>query len=164
MLKKILFALIFIVVGGVLGGIGATTYSGYYFVRGMFMLQDNDIIRMEIAATDAYFNESPEVAIWAMERYLDFFNEVVEQRITAIETTKDRSKDFFIVTPGERWISYVRLALLYEKTGNDAKAAQCFQAAADIKGWDIEKCKEPMIELIRKLDERVLSPNEEPTD
>jgi len=152
--KKLALIVLGLLVGIIIGGIATMAYVGFSLSRGMFMLQDTDIIRVEDAATQAYLNESPEIGIWAIENYLDFFESVINQRTAAVEETNKQPQDaFFIADPKSRWISYVRLGILYEKTGNESKRDESFQRAAELSGSNAdEDVNEQMIKFIKKLD------------
>ena len=92
--KKIVLFALGLLTGCVIGSIIVMAFYGYRLSRGMFMLQDMDIVMAEDSATEAYLNESPEIGIWALENYFDFFNVVIEQR-TENQTT-DEVENFFI--------------------------------------------------------------------
>ena len=156
MLKKLGFIVLGLLVGIIIGGVGTMAYAGFGLSRGMFMFQDADIIRAEDVATQAYLNESPEIGIWAIENYLNFFESVIKQRTASAKEASDKAQSvFFIATPESRWITYVRLGLLYEKVGNLTKKDEAFQTAAEILGRKTEKEKinDYMINVVKKLDE-----------
>ena len=157
MLKKLGLIALGLLVGIIIGGVGTMAYAGFGLARGMFMLQDTDIIRAEDAATQAYLYESPEIGIWAIENYLDYFESVIEQRTEAIEDTPDEEQSVFLIaTPESRWISYVRLGLLYEKVGNIEKKQESFEKAAGLFGRKIEDnaVEEYMTKLVKELDNK----------
>ena len=140
MLKKIVLFVLGFLAGCIVGGILVMAYCGYTLSRGMFMLQDADILRAEDTATQAYLDESPQIGIWALENYLDFFDAVIEQRTAAIDKMKDEAQSVFpVADPKSRWIGYVRLGLLYEKSGNVPKKDESFQKAAEIFGRKVEE-------------------------
>lgn len=155
MLKKLGLIALGLLVGIIIGGVGTMAYAGFGLAHGMFMLQDTDIIRAEDAATQAYLNESPEIGIWAINNYLDYFESVIYQRTEAIEKTNKQAQEVFLIAdPKSRWISYVRLGLLYEKLGNDAKKKESFEKAADLFGQEVKDgtVEEYMTKVVKQLD------------
>lgn len=154
MLKKIILFALGLLTGCVISSIIVMALYGYRLSRGMFMLQDMDIIMVGEAAREAYLSEDPEIGIWALENYLGFFNVVIEQRTT--NQTTDEVEDFFVLaTPGLRWTSYIRLGLLYEKVGNEKKRDESFQEAGKLfkEEYDASKNIERMIKFVNKQDE-----------
>jgi hypothetical protein len=159
MLKNIGLVISGLLVGIVIGCIVTMAYGGCVLSRGMFLLQDGDIIQLEEAATEAYLHQSPEVGIWAIENYLSFFDSVIERRTVAIADEQGESTDdvFILATPKLRWISYARLALLYEKTGKLTKRDDCFQKAVEILGPKKEgeqESREIMFKVVKEWDEK----------
>jgi hypothetical protein len=153
MIKKIGFALLFILIGIITGGVSVSALYGYKLSRVMFFLQEADIVRVEEAASEAFEKESPEVGIWALEFYLDFFDEIIKQRLSSVENETDNEKDVFLITnPKDRFFNYAKLALLYDKIGNEAKRDDNLRKAAE--GWgkaDDEKYKEDLLECMEKM-------------
>jgi len=158
MLKKIgLIALAFLA-GILLGGVGTMAYSGYTLAHGMFILQDMDLSRAEDSATQAYLNESAEVGIWALEHYLDFYEAVIKQRTEAIEGTSEEAKKVFLFAdPNLRWVTYIRLGILYEKVGDMSKRDISFEKAKELFGAkaEDENINEQMIKIVKKFDEKI---------
>ena len=102
MLKKFELVFLGLLVGLILGVLMPWIYWSNVWeqhIQKMFMFQDRDIMVLELAATEAYLNESPEVGIWALENYLTFFDGVIEER-TVEENNKrpDKEKTYFIFT------------------------------------------------------------------
>lgn len=157
MLKKLGLVALGLVVGLLIGGVGVMAHYGYSLARGMFMLQETDLVRAEESATRAYLNEPPEVGIWALEDYMAFFEEVIAHRMTAVEEEQDAERDVFLMArPEMRWVSYTRLALLYEKAGNEAKRDEAFQKAAAIFDKEVTEgtVEDYMRKFVQKWDER----------
>lgn len=152
MLRKIIFALVFIVVGALIGGFGAMAYTGYGLAHFMLMVQDMDIARAQEWAFDAYMNEPPETGIWVMEKYLNYFDELIESRWSVAGDKTEKKKLFGLTRPESRWIDYVRLAILYETIGDMENRDQCIQKAVEIRGVVGENIDEIMINMVRKLD------------
>ena len=151
MLKKLGLVAIGFLVGFIVGGLGVMAYSGYTLAQGMFMLQDMDLSRAEDTATQAYFNESAETGIWALENYLDYFETVIGQRTESVDEPKSV---FLLVDPHLRWISYVRLGLLYEKKGDMAMRDKTFEKAVTLLGLKAEDTNiNEMINAVKKHDE-----------
>ncbi|MCD6175214.1 MAG: hypothetical protein J7K65_05530 [Planctomycetes bacterium] len=100
-------------------------------------------------------DKSPQIGIWALENYLDFFNAVIDQRTDEIDKTTNEAQSVFMFTdPKLRWISYVRLGLLYEKLGNETKKDESFQKATEIFGRKVKEGKvdDFMIKVVEGLD------------
>jgi len=152
MLKKIGFALLFVFIGIIIGGALVSALYGYKLSRMMFILQETDIMEVEEAANDAFEKESPEVAIWALEFYLDFFDEIIKQRSSAVENETDNEKDvFLIVNPKDRFFNYAKLAVLHDEIRNKVKRDESLMKAAEMRGRaDDEKFKEDLLQFMRK--------------
>jgi hypothetical protein len=149
--KTIVFTITGLVIGIGLGIIGSMAYLGRELARGMFMLHDMELVRNENSAIQAYLNESPEVGIWALENYIKAINRVIKER-----EIEDNQQAFFIVQPKVTLrYAHVRLALLYEKTGNDSKRKENFEKAfeyCDSMKIEREHLEKKLIELVAKLD------------
>ena len=150
--KTIAFTIIGLVIGFVigivLGSIGSMTYLGPKVARGMFLLQETELVRNEDSAIQAYLNESPEVGIWALENYM---NQVMKER-----ETEDNKYLFVLIRPKTTLrFAHVRLALLYEETGNDLKRKEnldkAFEYCDSIK-IEREILEKKLIELVAKVD------------
>ena len=149
--KTIAFTIIGLVIGIGFGITGTMAYLGRELATGMFMLQDAELIRNEDSAIQAYLNESPDVGIWALENYIKAMNRVIKERKV------DNNKQYFFMIETEPTLRYahVRLALLYEKTGNDLKRKENFEKAfeyCDSMKIEREHLEERLIELVTKLD------------
>lgn len=153
--KTIVLTIIGLVIGLVigigLGYIGSMAYLGHELARGMFMLHDMELVRNENSAIKAYLNETPEVGIWALENYIKAMNRVIKERKV------DNNKPYFFIIESEPTLrfAHVRLALLYEKTGNDLKRKENFEKAfeyCDSMKIEREHLEEKLIELVAKLD------------
>jgi hypothetical protein len=163
MLNKFRFCFLGLLVGLIIGILVPWIYWAKTFqqhMQKMFIFQDRDIMVLELAATEAYKHESPEVGIWALENYLTFFNSVIEERIVVEEDNEksDGQQTYFIFAdPEDRWISYVRLGLLYEEIGKLAKYEECFQEAATILGakGKGQEGRESMIRAVNLFDEDI---------
>lgn len=153
MLKKIGFAVFFFIVGGAVGIFGTMIYSGCIMARGMFILQEMDIIRAEQIAIHAFEKESAQRAIWATEYYIDFFDSALKERTTALEKESLKQDDVLIVmNPKSKWLHYIRLGLLYEEIGNQEKKEELFRQAAQIHNFpDNDAFKRTMAPLAEKL-------------
>lgn len=149
--KTIVFPIIGLVIGIVLGGIGSMAFFGKSLARAMFMLQEAEVLRNENSAIQAYLNESPEVGIWALENYINSMNQVIKER-----EIEDNQHVFVLIKPTITLrYAHVRLALLYEKTGNDSKRKENFDKAFeyyDSMKIERELLEKRLIELVTKLD------------
>jgi hypothetical protein len=149
--KTIAFTITGLVIGIGLGIIGSMAYLGRELARGMFMLHDMELVMNENSAIQAYLNESPEVGIWALENYIKAMNRVIKERKV------DNNKPYFFMIEPEPTLrfAHVRLALLYEKTGNDSKRKENFEKAFEYcNSMKIERelLEEKLIEFVTKLD------------
>jgi hypothetical protein len=151
MKKTIALTILSFVIGIGLGIIGTIAYSGYELARGMFILQDMELMSDENCAIQAYLNEAPEVGIWALENYIKAIKRVMKERKV------DNNKPYFFMIEPEPTLrfAYVRLALLYEKTGDDSKRKENFEKAfeyCDSMKIEREHLEEKLIEIVTKLD------------
>ena len=149
--KTIAFTILGLVIGIGLGSIGSMAYLGHELAGGMFMLHDMELVRNEDSAIQAYLNEPPEVGIWALESYIKDMNRVIKERKV------EHNKHFFVMIEPEPTLrfTHVRLALLYEKTGNDLKRKENFEKAfeyCDSMKIETELLEEKLIEIVTKLD------------
>lgn len=147
--KTIVFTIIGLVIGLVigigLGSIGSIAYLGPKLAKGMLSLQETELVRNEESAIQAYLNESPEVGIWALENYINSINQVMKER-----EVEDNQHLFFLIRPTMTLrLAHVRLALLYEKTGNDLKRKENLDKAFEYCDSIKEK---KLIELLIKDD------------
>ena len=159
MLKKIGLLVLVFLTGCIVGGIIVMACYGYRLSRGMFVLQDMDIVRSENTATEAYLSELPEIGIWALNNHLDFFDDVIEQRTAG----GDEAENVFIfMEPKLRWLSHVRLGLLYEEIGNEEKSDESFRKAAELFGPELEpgKYDEKMVKIVKEWDKHLESKQE----
>ena len=149
--KTIAFTITGLVIGIGLGSIGSIAYLGRELATDMFMLHDAELIRTEDAAIKAYLNESPEIGIWALENYINTMNRVFKER-----EIEDNQHVFVLLKPKTTLrYAHVRLALLYEKTGNDLKRKENFEKAfeyCDSVKIEREHLEEKLIEIVTKLD------------
>jgi len=152
--KKIIgFTLLGLVIGIVLGCIFTMAYMGPTCAKGMFMLQEAELIRSEDAAIQAYLNESPETGIWALENYINALNRVIKER----EIRNNKHLFLMISTKVTLREAYVRLALLYGKIGNEAKRKENFEKAfeyCDSMNIERELLEERLIQIVTTLDSK----------
>jgi len=151
-MKKIVgFTFLGLVIGIILGNIFTMAYYGHKIAKGMFMLQEVELIRNEDVAIQAYLNESPEIGIWALENYIDAINWFIKER--EVENNKHL---FLMISPKVTLkYAYVRLALLYEKIGNDLKRKENFEKAFEYcNSTNIKKelLEERLVQVVTKLD------------
>lgn len=149
--KTIAFTIIGLVIGIVLGSIGSMAYLGPTLTRAMFLLHETELFRNEDSAIQAYLNESPEVGIWALENYVNTMNQVIKER-----EIEDNQHVFVLIRPKITLrYAHVRLALLYEKTGNNLKRKENFDKAfeyCDSMKIERELLEERLIEVVTKFD------------
>lgn len=151
MKKTIAFTILGLLIGIGFGSIFTMAYYGHTAAEAMFMLQEVELIRNEDAAIQAYLNESPEIGIWAFENYINAINRVIKER--EIENNKHL---FLMISPKvDLKYAYVRLALLYEKTGNDLKRKENFEKAIEYcNSTNVERAllEKRLIQTVTKLD------------
>jgi len=151
MKKTIAFTIIGLVVGIGLGIIFSAAYFGPPLAGSMFLYQEAELVRNEDAAIQAYLNESPEVGIWALESYIKAMNRVIKEREV------EHRKHFFVMIKPEPTLTYahVRLALLYERIGNDLKRKENLEKAFEYSSSmkiERELLEERLIRIVTKLD------------
>lgn len=153
MKKIIVFTFLGLVIGIGLGGIFTMTYYGHKVAKAMFMLQEVELIRNKDAAIQAYLNESPEIGIWVLENSISAINRLIKER--EIENNKHL---FLMISPKATLRdAYVRLALLYEKIGNDLKRKENLEKAFEYcNSTNIERglLEERLIQTVTKLDSK----------
>ncbi len=149
--KTIALTILSLVIGIGIGIIFCIAYFGPKLARSMFILQETELVRNEDSAMQAYLNESPEVGIWALENYINSLNQVIKER-----EIEDNQHVFFMVKPKITLrYAHVRLALLYEKTGNDLKRKENLEKAfeyCDSMKIERELLEERLIEVVTKFD------------
>jgi hypothetical protein len=126
MLKKIGLIILILLVGFGLGWLSNMVYSGYYTARGMFLLQEADLCELGMAAEDAYFHQSPEIAVWALEHYCTAVEKVWEQRASA---TEDKKPFTLLTSDFDLIYAHTRLGKLYGQMGNAEKSQLHFDQA-----------------------------------
>jgi len=149
--KTIAFTITGLVIGIGLGIIGSITYLGRELATNMFILHDMELAMNENSTIQAYLNESPEVGIWALENYIKTMNRVIKER-----KVDNNQPSFMMIRPEPTLrFAHARLALLYEKTGNDLKRKENFEKAfeyCESMKMKRELLEEKLIELVTKLD------------
>lgn len=125
MWKKIGLIILCLAIGCVLGGILSMAYFGHTLATGMLMLQEKEIFKMGEAAEDAYYNQSNEVAVWALENYIKILNELKEERSHA-----EAENPYFILSPDADLVfAHARLGKLYKQMGYVKKSRYHFEQA-----------------------------------
>jgi hypothetical protein len=142
-----------LVAGFALGYIVSMANSGHKVAQGMFLLQEMEVIHMQEAAMQAYFNESNEVAVWALENCVETLNRLTDERSPA-----DVENPFIMLVPDQFFVlSHARLGLLYKKMGEVEKSKYNFDQAISLrkrtkmKAFDNE---ENLIEFLTELDKK----------
>jgi hypothetical protein len=151
MWKKITALLLCFVVGLIVGAFAAWFYTFPNSVRMMFFLQEGEIAQLEDVVVEAYHNEPNDVAIWALETYVDALNRIVNDRIEA-----DADSSYLFLTPDTSFIfAHTRLGYLYQQMGDPNSADFHFKQAlyySDKLGWDCVDSPEVLLEIVEKLD------------
>lgn len=94
MKKTIILSSFPLIIGIGIGFFGFMAYYGSGLAKSMFMFQEMEVIEFEEAAVDAYHNQPPEVAIWALEYNVNSMNTIKEQRASA-----DVENPYILLTP-----------------------------------------------------------------
>lgn len=151
MWKKIGLVVLCLLIGCVLGSILSMAYLGRSISKGMFMLQEEEIFKIGEAAEEAYYNQPNEVAVWALENYVDTLNELKKERNPA--GVKDC---YFLLSPDTDLVfAHSRLGKLYEQMGNAEKSSYHFeQAIACSKNTPLKSIntKENCLRMLDRLD------------
>ena len=135
-------------VGLVIGAIANMGFSTRKTARMMFFLQDMELSQFGAFATEAYLNESPEVGIWDLTNHIKEVNRVLKER---------DNPNLYLVVPVQQYLmeDHVRLALLYEKTGENSKRQEHIEKALEYYRSthpDSEITEERLIEFVLKCD------------
>ena len=158
MKKTIILVLIALVIGFAAGYVIATAFYGYKMASVMFMLQEKEVFEMEEAALQAYHNQPNEVAIWALENYINTLNRVKEERSSA-----GVENPYFLLTPIQSLaFCHARIGQLYEKTGNVEKSNYHFeQAMSHVKNSQMKgiKTEADLIDAINRTDQKLYKVN-----
>lgn len=118
MWKKIVFLVLGIGIGVILGAGLTMAYMGYTAATGMMMVQDAALFSMGESAREAYFHQPREVAVWALEKYIADLDEAIDQRRPA-----KAENSFLLLNPEmELTFSHTRLGKLYGQMGNTEKS------------------------------------------
>ena len=154
MKKTIIFTLLGFVIGLALGYIIAMAFTGYKIASAMLMLQEKEIIEMEEAAVQAYYNEPNEVAVWALENHIKTLNRIKEER-----SSSDVENPYFILIPAQSLVCiHARLGQLYKKMGYAEKSKHNFeQAMSNIENTKLKAIatEEDLVALINRLDKEI---------
>lgn len=150
-LKKALFlTLVVFIIGLVIGFVGTLDYFGHTTATLMLLNQEMEIVEFEGSTVDAYYNQPTEVAIWALENYINTLNRVKEEHALA-----DTEKPYILFSPDRSLaLSHARLVLLYKKLNDPEKCKYHFEmATSQTKGINLSAfdTEEKLIEFIHKL-------------
>jgi hypothetical protein len=153
MLKKIGLVILVAGVGFILGWISNMAYSGYTIARFMLILQDYELATQRQSAEDAYFHQSPEVAVWALEHFCTAVEKVIEQRGSVAD-----SKAFVLLSPEyDLTFSHARLGKLYGQMGDAGKSQYHFdQAVLHAKAANLKaiNTKEDCLKYLEAMDSK----------
>ena len=128
-------------------------YYGHDITNAVFLLQEEEIVKMEEAAHAAYIEEPPAVAVWALENYVDTVERLKQEREAG------RSDNpYLVLTPDASLVmAHARLALLHHNLRDETKSdyhleeAMAHNRRARLAG--IED-KEDLIRLMNNIDNR----------
>ena len=117
-----IIAFVFILILGIfIGAFGAVLYSGQLIANTISVLTFLELSRSEDAAMDASKLDSPETAIWALERHLDLIAELRE-----VDFPEEGILDLQEVT------AHVRLMRLYDSLGKVDEKRKHISKAVEI--------------------------------
>jgi hypothetical protein len=125
MWKKIAIVGLYLVTGFILGSSISIVYATRTMAQAMFMFQETEIFELEEAAEQAYHNQPNEVAVWALENYINALNRLKEQRSSA----KVENLYIFPSTAQSSLLAHARLGKLYKKMNELEKSKYHFEQA-----------------------------------
>ena len=150
MKKTIIFTLLGLLVGLAIGFVVTLAFFGETEATGMLMIQEKELFEMEEAAIEAYHDQPNEVAIWALENYINALNRLIEERgIAEVENPY-----MFLVPVESLAFDHTRVGLLYRKMGNVEKSKYHFeQAMLNIKKTNLKfiKTEEDLINFLKQI-------------
>jgi hypothetical protein len=142
------FTFLAFLAGLIIGAVANMAFSTSKIAKMMFCLQDVELSQFGAFATQAYLNESPEVGIWDLTNHIKEVNRVLKER---------DNPNAYLFVPLQQYLmeDHVRLALLYEKMGdnlrrqdNIEKALECYRSAHHNR----EITEEKLIQVVLELD------------
>jgi hypothetical protein len=150
MWKKVVLAVVCLIIGFISGYIFVMAHEMPPIAKMMFMLQEKEIIEMEDAAKLAYHNESNEVAIWALENYIQTLDKVKKER----SSTKAENPYVILLPTQSLVFAHTRLGQLYKNMGNTEKSKYHFEQAISYAKsikmpWETE---ESLLSVLSELD------------
>ena len=162
-IKRILiFMLIFIL--GTISGVAGTAWLGKVsqgIQTGMeFITLSYLSFELDEATNQYLYSTNIDISIYALEHLIKFNEDFYNRYILTPETKKNSKviKFFDRSLPFDSAVAYVRLGNLYEKKGEQEKAAQCFRKGLKImltqklfEGWKGTKKEIKTVEDIRRL-------------
>ncbi len=112
----------------------------------ILMVQEMEIFQFGQIAEDAYFNQTHEIAIWSLEKYIDVLNRIKRER-----SSMKKERPFWMLAPdAELQISHTRLALIYKKMDNLEKFK--FHIKKGIEALPRMMSEEKLVSFVKKLD------------
>jgi len=155
MKKNIVIFVLGLILGVVFSAAIAILYYTPKLASSMFMLQEKEIVMQGETSYEAYLNDKPSIAIWAIRKHIDSLNRVKEE-LSSAET----DNRYFMLSPDvDLFFAHGRLGILYKKIGNDEKSKFHFKQAISHKNTGKKKIEteEDLIPLISKIDENMKS-------
>lgn len=152
MWKKIVLIFLCLAIGFVLGGIVGGTYFISDMAKCMFMFQEKEIYAIGQAAEKAYYNGPNEVAIWALENYVNTLSELKKER----GNSKTQNPYLLILPDTDLMIAHARLAKLYQRINNIEKSKHHLEQAiscsknSKLGGFSTEKDFSKMLDALDK--------------
>ena len=140
-----------LVIGIVLSAIIVLSYIMPRNASSMFMLQEQEIVKQGEEAYKAYLHEETPVSIWALERYVDALNRIIEER-----TSADVDDPYFMLHPEiDLVLAHGRLGILYRGDDNIEKSQYHFNQAlsyAAKRDKNYIRTEEELISYLRQID------------
>lgn len=150
-MKRWLIYILIFLLGAASGIVGAFYYGVKSFINTASLTHLFYRVEMLEAVLDAYLNESPDVAVWALNTGIRY----MEKEAEMVDLSDDRGTiiaDLVLV--------YARLALTHRKMGNDAGYEMAMARAMELVDEsnlnDIQS-SEALIRLVERLDVNIQS-------
>jgi hypothetical protein len=119
-LKKFVVPVVVLIVGIGIGALGALVYSGRSVAWGVMEIKTGELFDSYEAATLAYQSQSPETAIWALDRHLELIDKF----------RKFKYPPRFLDT--QAILVHARLAKLYDALGKIDEKRDHVRMALDV--------------------------------
>lgn len=140
----LLFSIVF-VLGLIIGGAAVVIYFENSVAHTMQLVMLKQRANLEEKAFQAYFNESPQIAIWALENLKD----ALKEQLKILKVDDQLVQKDLVLTNA-------RLAILYKREGNKNKYEYCISKALELAKVAYAKeigSENDLLSFVKKLDE-----------